>query len=185
MENFKDYFKNITLFVLWLFIPLVYPFLAVKWKTRTKKRAILYTFLSPLMFVFSIIVILGLFDECMSFYNYNFYRGSINEIERTTEIEFPHFKTIVEDHQIGKKAFNGDYTKSYTVKLNSNDINLFYSKIDKKIRETENNNKINWRKENNHYRFSHIIQNSRTADEFLELDINKETNIAVVKYGNW
>ena len=186
MENFKDYLKNITLFVLWLCIPPIYPFLAVKWKTRTKKKAILHTFLSPLMIVFTLVLLVGFFEESSSFYNENFYRGSISEIESKTEIEFPSFKTVEKDISRTKKAFNGDWTKSYTVKLNSDEIKDYYSKIDHKILETQNSNDRNWSKtEDNHYHFSQAVQYRGEPDEFLELDINKETNTVTIKYGCW
>lgn len=116
-------------------------------------------------------------------------------IEKQIGFEIPDFKEV--EREIGKSAFNGDYTNNITLKFKENmNLDNFYSEIKKRVENPRNLNyeKVNgcitltdkWRVNvHGEYSYSFMSECADGDDKHFRLDISSKDSIITLSYGHW
>ncbi len=191
-SRLKSLLHFIALFITWLvFVPL-YIYLSFRWKISKIGTRIFFTVISPCTIILLIVLLWCGYDQ----YYYNVYRGSMSEIEKKTQIDFPDYKTIKPRQESGDESWRppkrtflfNDFSMGYTIQLDSTEINSFYQKIENQIiknrkikRSKDEEIKTYWSKGDGIYSFSDFGGDG--SSETLSLCINTKNRMMEIKYG--
>ena len=182
-NQFKIIIKKLALLILWLIFPPLFLFFSIKWKTPKIISRTILTIIAPL----TLLILMAISLQGYEYYYHHVKRGSKSELETKTGMLFPKFHTTNKRQFTYGNSFNGDFTMEYTVKLDTNNIQVFYEQIEQQIQfyeeQIEKNPAIYWTidKEGNYFFTYQDFENG--DDETLELKINKKDAEIKILFG--
>ncbi len=184
-KTFISVLKKSSLIFFWFIFPPLFLVFSIIWKSPKLVGRIILTIVAPLTLLTLIVGFLWVRE----YYSYNFKRGNRSEIEAKTGLKFPDYQIIEKRHsKFGMgMAFNSDYSRVYSVKLDTTDIQEFYDLIEGQIKIYEEqkgeNEFIYWSKnQDGSYFFNHFDFND-SDDQTLQITIDKKSSIAEIEYG--
>ena len=184
MKNqIKLILKISVLLLLWLIFSPLFLWFSIKWNIPKLVSRIILTIIAP----FTLLIFLAIYWQGYDYYYHHIKRGSRSELETKTSIIFPKFHTANKKQFVYGSSFNGDFTMEYTVKLDTNNIQVFYEQIEQQIQFYEKQegkySAVDWSidKEGNYF-FTYLdIENG--DDETLELYFNKKDAKVKIVFG--
>ncbi len=183
--NTPTVIKSLVLFVFWLVFPPLFLLFSFIWKIPRLAYRFIFTLLAPvtLFFLFLCSIMAYVYYDCF------IVRGSRTEIETKTGLDFPDYRTVERRRFEDYFSFNGDYTITFSVKIDTVGIQDFYNQIEKQI-ELHNKEKredSNWDFDiDGNYSFSSLgIYPDIGKEESLQLTIDKKNSIMEISYGDW
>ena len=184
--NIEKILKFVVLLLLWALFSPLFLFLTIRWKIMVKGWRTALFALSPFMlFVYFMLTVLVVW--VYSEYNRKFGYSSNSAIERITGVDFPRLNII--EYNKGIKSFNGDYTDSFVLEMESKMSESTYRVLD----SLALSNNSYWSFYDGEYRFSIIWGNGAVApegedpneDRTLSLSFKKGCRIVNLSTGMW
>lgn len=178
--SLKRSYQFVVLFFTWFLFSPLFLFFSIRWRKPKMFLRLILAAVAP----FTLGILLLFSVTSYRYYYQNIQRGGRAEIETKTGLYFPKYSSITQRHNIYNSGFNGDFTMGYFVMFDTANIKEFYHSI---TGEIESGNSIqrdslfkSWMidKEGN-YSFSY-----NDFQEFLELEINRETGEMKIMYGD-
>lgn len=185
-SNIENILKIIALLLLWVLFSPLFLFFALRWKIVRKGWSTALFVISPFMtivyFLLTILVVWG-YSEYDRKYGYS----NNKVIERITGVEFP--KLYIQEYNKGMKSFNGDYSDSFVLEMESELSESAYMVLDSLV-VADN---TNWSFYNGEYRFSLMWGNgmvtpdgeSSNEDRTFYLSFKKGSRIMNLDTGMW
>ncbi|WP_163710225.1 hypothetical protein [Mangrovibacterium lignilyticum] len=180
MERLKRTKLNIVIFgISWLVFPPLFLYLSIKWKKPKIFGRIILTIFAPI----SLILLMTTTVYGYSYYYHYIKRGSRAEIEESTGIDFPGFKTIKERQLQGSIGFNGDFNMTRTVQIDT----AYIDGILNAINNTQLNDSVppnvfkGWDTRSTDKISFHYLD----KQDYIDFTIERETGLMDIKFGSY
>ena len=184
-SNLENILKVIVLILSWIIFSPFLLFFAHKWKLIGKGWRIILFILSPFMaimyFLLTILIVWG-----CSEYDRKYGYTNNKTIERITGVEFP--KLDIQKYNKGIKSFNGDYSDTFVLEMESELSESTYMILD-----SLSSGSTHWSFYDGEYRFSVMWGNGAVApngenpneDRTFSLSFKKGNRLVYLSTGMW
>lgn len=189
LKNTLSYInKIISLILIWILISPLFFYFYKKWWPKKKLLRWFFLIISPFSAIMILLSIVG-----GVYANYWYDRTCYFDrktLEKVTETQIPPFRVI--DRTYGKAAFIGDYKDSKLIQFKKSLTSEFYDHLDSLCCVDQKHWRIKRVGSDTIYTFQHMWGNGIPGphdmdddDRFLNFEIKKGVNEAILEYGSW